>query len=71
MFLLFIFILFYFYSCVYLSLCVDAACVQVCVEAREGVYPLELQLQVIVSYLPWVLGADWKFPKRAVNTLKP
>jgi hypothetical protein len=50
---------------------VDAACVQVCVEAREGVYPLELQLQVIVSYLPWVLGADWKFPKRAVNTLKP
>lgn len=52
------------YMCVYaLPFCVCTymcECIRVCVseEARRGIWPLELELQVVAGHLPWVLGAN-------------
>lgn len=36
---------------------------------KEGVDPLDLELQVIVSHMTWVLGTELGFPERAANML--
>lgn len=53
----------------YVCLCVST-CVCRCPWEPEGVIrPLELELQVVVSCLTWVLGVEHQAPGRTVSAL--
>lgn len=52
--------------CVSVSICHVYLCHQ---PPGEGIRSLELELEVVVSCLAWVLGTKCMFPRRAASTL--
>jgi hypothetical protein len=44
-----------------MSLCVYATCVYMLLKAGRGLDSLDLELQVVVSHLTWVLGTQLEF----------
>lgn len=56
-----------------MSVCVagEGSCMCVSAEARRGCQlPLEMELQVVVICVAWVLGTEPRFLTGAVNALK-
>lgn len=53
--------------CVCVCSCV---CAHLCGDQKMALYVLELELQVVMSCLTWVLGTDLRSTVRAASALK-